>query len=165
MRVPFCFLIGVTIAFLAPSSIVMAATATTTMAVTATVLKFCTVVATPMVFGNYTSSTDAISTSTITVTCTSGTTYDIGLDAGGTSGATVTTREMRGTVATTARLNYFLYSDAARSVNWGNTVSTDTVHLTAGVVPTASTVFGRVPAGQFSTPDAYTDLVNVTVTY
>ena len=165
MRIPFCFLIGATVAFILPSSVVMAATATTTMAVTATVLKFCTVVATPMVFGNYTSSTDAISTSTITVTCTSGTTYDIGLDAGGTSGATVTTRQMRGTVATTARLNYSLYSDPARSVNWGNTISADTVHLTAGVVPTISTVYGKVLAGQFSTPDAYTDLVNVTVTY
>jgi spore coat protein U-like protein len=135
------------------------------MAVTATVLKFCTVVATPMVFGNYTSSTDALSTSTITVTCTAGTTYDIGLDAGGTSGATVTTRQMRGTVATTARLNYFLYSDTGRTVNWGNTIPTDTVHLTAGAVPTISTVYGRVPAGQFSAPDAYADIVNVTVTY
>lgn len=147
------------------ANIAQAATATTTMAVSATVLKFCTVVATPMAFGNYTSSTDAVTTATITVTCTSGTGYDIGLDAGGTSGATVTTRQMRGTVVTTARLNYFLYSDTGRTVNWGNTVGTDTVHLTAGVAPIISTVYGRVPAGQFSTPDAYTDLINVTVTY
>ncbi|MDR6292116.1 spore coat protein U-like protein [Inquilinus ginsengisoli] len=132
---------------------------------TATVLKFCTVLATPMVFGNYTSSTAAISTSTITVTCTAGTTYDIGLDAGATAGATVTTRQMSGTVVTAARLNYFLYSDTGRTVNWGNTVGTDTVSLTAGAVPIISTVYGRVPAGQFSAPDAYTDLINVTVTY
>ena len=59
MRIPVCFLIGATIAFLAPSSIVLAATATTSFLVTATVLKFCTVVATPMAFGNYTSSTES----------------------------------------------------------------------------------------------------------
>ncbi|WP_342241435.1 Csu type fimbrial protein [Inquilinus sp. OTU3971] len=150
---------------MAPASIVQAATATTSFAVTATVLKFCTVVATPMAFGNYTSSTVAETTSTITVTCTAGTGYDIGLDAGGAAGATVTTRQMSGTTVTTARLNYFLYSDSGRTVNWGNTVGTDTVNLTAGAVPIISTVYGRVPAGQFVAPDAYLDTINVTVTY
>lgn len=165
MRICFGLLIGAAIAFQAPANIVQAATATTSFLVTATVLKFCTVVATPMAFGNYTSSTDAISTSTITVTCTNGTTYDIGLDAGGASGATVTTRQMSGTTVTAARLNYFLYSDSSRTVNWGNTVGTDTVHLTAGATPIISTVYGRVPSGQFVAPDAYQDTINVTVTY
>ncbi len=165
VRVSLSFLIGAAIAFLAPASIVQAATATTSFAVTATVLKFCTVVATPMAFGNYTSSTVAETTSTITVTCTAGTGYDIGLDAGGAAGATVTTRQMSGTTVTTARLNYFLYSDSGRTVNWGNTVGTDTVNLTAGAVPIISTVYGRVPAGQFVAPDAYLDTINVTVTY
>ncbi|OWJ67324.1 hypothetical protein BWR60_10040 [Inquilinus limosus] len=165
VRISFGLLIGAAIAFQAPANIVQAATATTSFLVTATVLKFCTVVATPMAFGNYTSSTDAISTSTITVTCTNGTGYDIGLDAGGAAGATVTTRQMSGTTVTAARLNYFLYSDSSRTVNWGNTVGTDTVHLTAGVAPIVSTVYGRVPSGQFVSPDAYLDTINVTVTY
>lgn len=165
MRISFGLLIGAAIALQAPANIVQAATATTSFLVTATVLKFCTVVATPMAFGNYTSSTDAISTSTITVTCTNGTGYDIGLDAGAAAGATVTTRQMSGTVVTAARLNYFLYSDSSRTVNWGNTVGTDTVHLTAGVAPIVSTVYGRVPSGQFVSPDAYLDTINVTVTY
>lgn len=165
MRISFGLLVGTAIAFLTPASIVQAETATTSFLVTATVLKFCTVVATPMAFGNYTSSTAALSTSTITVTCTAGTGYDIGLDAGGASGATVTTRQMSGTTVTTARLNYFLYSDSGRTVNWGNTVGTDTVNLTAGAVPIISTVYGRVPAGQFVAPDAYLDTINVTVTY
>jgi spore coat protein U-like protein len=165
MRISVGLVIGAAVAFLAPVNIVQAATATTTFAVTATVLKFCTVVATPMAFGNYTSSTDAVSTSTITVTCTNGTPYDIGLNAGTASGATVTTRQMSGTTVTAARLNYFLYSDSARTVNWGNTVGTDTIHLTAGAAPIVSTVYGRVPAGQFVAPDAYLDTINVTVTY
>ena len=165
VRISFGLAVGAAIAFLAPVNIVQAATATTTFAVTATVLKFCTVVATPMVFGNYTSSTDAVSTSEITVTCTNGTPYDIGLDAGTAAGATVTTRQMSGTTVTAARLNYFLYSDTGRTVNWGNTVNTDTVHITAGATPIISTVFGRVPSGQFVAPDAYLDTIAVTVTY
>ena len=72
---------------------------------------------------------------------------------------------MSGTTVTAARLNYFLYSDSARTVNWGNTVGTDTIHLTAGAAPIVSTVYGRVPAGQFVAPDAYLDTINVTVTY
>jgi spore coat protein U-like protein len=165
VRISFGLLIGAAIAFQAPANIAQAATATTSFTVSATVLKFCIVVATPMAFGNYTSTTDAISTSTITVTCTNGTGYDIGLDAGTAAGATVTTRQMSGTTVTAARLNYFLYSDSSRTVNWGNTVGTDTVHLTAGVSPIISTVYGRVPAGQFVSPDAYLDTINVTVTY
>jgi spore coat protein U-like protein len=165
VRVSMSFLIGAAIAVLAPASIVQAATATTSFLVTATVLKFCTVVATPMAFGDYTSSTAALSTSTITVTCTNGTSYDIGLGAGAAAGATVTTRQMSGTIVTAARLNYFLYSDTSRTVNWGNTVGTDTVNLTAGALPTISTVYGRVPAGQFVAPDAYLDTIAVTVTY
>jgi len=165
MRIPFCFLVGATIAVLAPSSVVLAATATTSFLVTATVLKFCTVVATPLAFGNYTSSADALSTSTITVTCTAGTGYNIGLNAGAAAGATVTTRQMSGTTVTAARLDYFLYSDSGRTTNWGNTVGTDTVSLTAGAVPIISTVYGRVPAGQFVAPDAYLDTIGVTVTY
>lgn len=164
VRISFGLLIGAAIAFLAPANIVQAQTATTSFQVTATVLKFCTVVATPLAFGNYTT-IEALGTSTITVTCTNGTGYDIALDAGGAAGATVTTRQMSGTTVTAARLNYFLYRDSGRTLNWGTTIGTDTVHLTAGIVPIISTVYGRIPAGQFVAPDAYLDTINVTVTY
>jgi spore coat protein U-like protein len=165
VRVPFFLLIGASIAFFVPSGVVMAATATTTFAVTATVLKFCTVVATPMVFGTYDSTAVVDSTSTITVTCTAGTSYDIGLGAGTGAGATVTTRKMTGTVATTSTLNYFLYRDSGHTLNWGTVIPAETLHKVTGTDPAASTVFGSIPAGQLSTPDAYADLIAVTVTY
>jgi spore coat protein U-like protein len=112
MNLPSRVLLGTTMALLAPASSVLAATATTTMPVTATVLKFCTVVATPMAFGNYTGS-EVNSTATITTTCTAGTSFDI-----------------------------------------------------AGAAPTASTVYGKIPATQAGvSPDAYSDLINVTITY
>jgi spore coat protein U-like protein len=61
-------------------------------------------------------------TSTIDVTCTNTTPYNIGLE--GLNGGSVTTRQMKS--AGPALINYSLFSDAGRTVNWGNTVGTDT---------------------------------------
>ncbi|MBD3828781.1 MAG: spore coat U domain-containing protein [Stenotrophomonas sp.] len=139
-----------------------AATATTTFQVTATVLATCQVSATPLAFGNYAGSqTDA--TSTISVTCTNGTAYNVGLDAGTADGATVTTRKMTGPGG--ALLGYALYSDSARITNWGNTVGTDTVTGTGTGLAQTLTVYGRIPAGSMPTPGAYADTITVTVTY
>src|SRR5258706_4206646 len=72
----------------------LTSTTTTTMAVTATVLSSCLVVATPLVFGNYSSSsaTPTDATSTVTATCTAGTPYTVALDPGTTGGATASPR-------------------------------------------------------------------------
>ena len=62
---------------LAPST-AQATTDTSTMAVTATVVATCALAASPLAFGNYTmSQTD--STTSVTATCTSGTTYTVAL--------------------------------------------------------------------------------------
>lgn len=140
---------------------VQSATTTTNMAVSATVLSTCIVVASPLAFGNY-SATQLDSTTTIIVTCTNGTAYKVGLNEGLASGATVTTRKMQ---FLTNTLNYSLYSDAGRTLNWGNTPGTDTVDATAGLLPDTHTVYGRIPADQYVTAGAYLDTVTVTVTY
>jgi spore coat protein U-like protein len=138
-------------------------TVTTTFAVTANVVATCVVSATPMAFVNYTSITPADSTSTITVSCSDLTTYNVGLNAGTSTGATVTSRKMKGTG--TAVLAYHLYSDAARSVNWGDTVGTDTVTGTGTGAPQLLTVYGQVPAGQGPASGVYTDTITATVTF
>ncbi len=138
-------------------------TVTTTFAVTANVVATCVVSATPMAFVNYTSITPADSTSTITVSCSDLTTYNVGLNAGTSTGATVTSRKMKGTGA--AVLAYHLYSDSARSVNWGNTVGTDTVTGTGTGAPQLLTVYGQVPAGQGPASGVYTDTITATVTF
>src|SRR4051812_6590950 len=53
------------------------------------------------------------------------TSYNVGLNAGNGSGATVTNRMMSGSSGAT--LPYTLYRDAARTSNWGQTSGTDTV--------------------------------------
>ncbi|MFC4594333.1 spore coat U domain-containing protein [Sphingobium tyrosinilyticum] len=138
---------------------------TTTMGVSATVLNACLVTATNMAFGTYnpTSTTPTDSTSTINVTCTPGTMFNIGLNAGSTGGATVTTRQMLNGVTP---LSYSLYSNGGRSTNWGNTPGSDTVSQTAStILPMSFTVYGRIPQQQDVGAGTYTDTVTVTVSY
>jgi len=143
----------------------LAATDTGTFAVTASVDSVCAVSATPVNFGEYTGAqTDT--TGTITVTCTNTTPYDVGLNAGGANGATVTTRGMNGPAGAGAPpLAYALYQDSGRGVNWGNTVGTDAVHSVGIGSAQSISVYARVAAGQFVQPGAYTDTITATVNY
>jgi spore coat protein U-like protein len=140
----------------------VAATVTTTFGVTATVQATCLVSATALAFGTYTGAV-ATSTSAVSVTCTNTTPYNLGLSAGLATGATVTTRKMTGPAS--AVLGYSLFSDAARTVNWGQTIGTDTVTGTGNGSAQAITVYGQATAGQFVAPGAYTDTITATVTY
>src|SRR5712671_5170317 len=101
-------------------------------------------------------------TSTIQVQCTNTTPYNIGLDAGTGSGATVTTRKMTSGGAT---VNYSLYSDSARTTVWGNTVGTNTISGTGSGLAQNNTVYGRVPPQTTPAPATYSDTIVATVTY
>jgi spore coat protein U-like protein len=145
----------------------IAATTTTTFGVSATVVDSCSVSASALGFGNVDpvslASTAVDATTTIDVTCANGTAYDVGLDAGTATGATVTTRQMTSGANT---LNYALYSDTGRTTNWGETVSTDTVAGTGDGTAQTLTVYARIPSGQGTVPTgAYSDTITVTVTY
>jgi spore coat protein U-like protein len=136
-------------------------TATGTIAVSATVLSFCAVVTLPLAFGNY-SQAALNATTTLTVTCTSGTTYNVGLDTGIGTGATVAARKMS---YLTNTLTYGLYSDSGHSVVWGNTIGTNTIAGTGTGLVQTLTVYGQIPASQTVAPGAYVDTVTATVTY
>ena len=138
-----------------------AATATGSMTVTATVAATCVIAAAPLAFGNY-SGLQSDATAVLSITCTNTTPYTIGLGVGLGTGATVTSRKM---TLTTATLGYALYSDTGRTINWGLTPGTDTVAGTGSGAVQPITVYGRVPAGEFVAPGAYTDTVVATVTY
>ena len=140
----------------------VAATATTTFGVTATVQSTCLVSATSLAFGTYTGAV-ATSTSSVSVTCTNTTPYNVGLSAGLATGATVTTRQMTGPAS--ALLSYALFSNAGHTVNWGQTIGTDTVTGTGNGAAQAITVYGQVAAGQFVAPGSYSDTITATVTY
>jgi spore coat protein U-like protein len=141
------------------------ATATSTLSVSATVLTACIVATTPVAFGNYnpTAGSATNNTGTVAVTCTSGAPYNVLLDPGAATGATVTTRKMKD--ATTDLLPYTLYRDSARTLNWGQTIATDTLSGTGSGVIQTLTVYGSVPAGAAVPAGVYSDTVNVTVNY
>ncbi|MBC3917084.1 spore coat U domain-containing protein [Undibacterium sp. CY18W] len=139
-----------------------AATSTGSLSVSATVLSACSVTGASLAFGTYASS-QIDNSAAVSVTCTNGTSYNVGLDAGGGSGATMAVRKMTGSVSGT--LSYSLYKDAGRSTVWGNTVGSDTTIGTGTGAAQSISVYGRVPAGQSVTAGVYSDTVTVTLTY
>lgn len=129
--------------------------------VTATVVPGCSIAATALNFGTYAgSATNA--NSTLTIQCSNSTSYNVGLDAGQASGATVTTRRMTNGAKT---LNYALYSDSGRTKNWGNTVGTDTASGVGNGSAQLLTIYGQIAAGQKPAPGSYADTITATVTY
>ncbi len=136
-------------------------TVTAQFSVTATIVKDCTVSATNLAFGNYTGAVNN-STSTVSVTCTSGTAYTVGLSAGLATGATVTTRKMQNG---SALLNYGLFSNSGHTTNWGDTSATNWVSGTGTGSAKGITVYGQIPAAQYVKPGSYTDTITVSVTY
>jgi spore coat protein U-like protein len=128
----------------------------------ATVAAICFISAPTLAFGAY-SGVLLNGTTTLSATCTSGTPFNIGLNQGVASGATVTTRKMAGPGS--QLLAYSLFRDSARTLNWGNTVGTDTVAATATGSAQSFTVFGRIPASQTSAPGSYQDTITATVTF
>lgn len=137
-------------------------TVTTTMTVTATVQATCLISPSALNFGTYTGSLVTIA-SVLTVTCTNTTVFNIGLDAGTATGATVTTRNMTGPASAT--LKYALFRDSNRTLNWGNTIGTDTLTSQGNGTALQYGVYGQIPAAQFPRPGNYADTITATITY
>ena len=100
------------------------------------------------------------SSSVLTVTCTTGALYDIGLN-GGASGD-INARTMTNG---TDFVGYQLYQEAARTTVWGNTVGTDTATKVGTGTVQQFAVYGRVPPQPTPSAGTYLDTVTVTVTY
>ena len=122
----------------------------------------CGIGANSLDFGVY-SGAVLTATTTLQVACTTGTTYNVGLNAGTASGATVTTRKMNGPAGAT--LNYQLFKNFGRTVNWGNTVGTDTMLGIGNNAIQNLTVYGQIPAAQSAAIGSYTDTIVATLTY
>jgi spore coat protein U-like protein len=141
-----------------------AVTSTATFTVQVTIVATCTInSASTLNFGSqgvFTANVDQ--SSTIQVQCTNTTPYNIGLDAGVGSGATVAVRKMTSGGAT---VNYTLYSDSGHTTVWGTTIGTNTVAATGNGAAQSYTVYGRIPAQTTPAPGTYADTVTVTVTY
>ncbi|WP_250537024.1 spore coat U domain-containing protein [Caballeronia sp. AZ10_KS36] len=139
---------------------------TTTFTVSLTIQADCSITANSLNFGTtglITSNIDQATT--MSVTCSSGTAYNVGLDGGSVSGSTVATRLLGGTGTPVPTVNFALYRDSARTQNWGQTVGTDTLSNTGSGSAQTLTVYGRVPPQNAPAAGAYSSTITTTVTF
>lgn len=139
---------------------------TSSLQVQITITKTCTMTSgSPVSFGSVVANVvPAKATANLTVTCSKGTPFTIGLQPsnGNTSGA----GSMSGTGANPDKVSYLLYTDATGSTVWGSNSGTGS-NILAG---TGQGISQAVPvyAGVTNTnvmPDNYSDTVTVTFTY
>jgi spore coat protein U-like protein len=140
-------------------------TAIATFNVTLVIVADCTIAANPLDFGTTgVLDTNIDAQTSLDVTCTSTTPYNVGLDAGNVPGSTVANRLMAGvTAATGSTATYQLYQDPARTIVWGNTQATDTLSGVGTGVAQSIPVYGRVPPQDTPPPDTYLATVTATV--
>lgn len=157
----------VSAAALAFSTESQALTATATLQVQANVQGNCTLTTTPVFFGTVADSVQSTTTGSVTVTCTNGTIYRLGLNDGGNSASCSGSSRCMKHATAANYLNYDLYSDAAMASRWGTTSGVDDVGATAGAAATTHTVYGRVPAQVLTgfAAGGYTDGITATVTF
>ena len=156
----------IAVAALAASSVAGAGTATGTFTVQAVIASACLVSATTLDFGTYSpsSATALTGASTISVNCTSGSSYTTSLNVGSGGGAFTGRTLLSGSNT----LNFNLYKDAAYTQVWGDgTGSTFTVAGTGSGLLAANTltVYGQIPISQDKPVGTYTSLITVTVSY
>lgn len=145
----------------------LAATNTGNFGVTATVAASCSVSGTDLEFGTSIDvlGADIDQTSTITATCTNGSPYTIGLNAGLATGATVTDRKMTH-ANNTNTLNYTIFTDAGRTTNWDDVGGTNFASGTGSGAAQNITVYGRIPTGQTSAiAGSYSDTITATIDF
>lgn len=141
-------------------------TATATFNVSLILQANCSISATPLNFGtNGVLATALNQQTTVAVTCTNTTPYNVGLDAGTVAGSSVTSRLMAGTATgnTGTTVGFQLYQDAGRTTVWGNTQGTNTVAGTGTGSAQSIAVYGQVPAQTTPKPDTYQTTVTATV--
>ena len=139
-----------------------AETATDNMAVSASVSSVCSVDASAMAFGEVALSGATDSTSSITVNCTGGGAYTVGLGNGLHNVAA-----QRKLQSGANLLNYDLFKEVGRTTRWGD-AGAGLVSGTGNDADQVLTVYGQVTTGQTlvsgnGTP--YTDTILVTLTY
>jgi spore coat protein U-like protein len=155
--------LAIALTFAGPAT-TLAATKTATFTVTATVISDCTIASASNInFGNVgvmANNTDT--TGTINVTCTTGTPYNLELDAGSATGSTLANRLMANGSNT---LKYQLYRDSAYTNVWGITIGTDTSVGTGTGNSTPFTVYARMPPQPTPVVGTYTSTVTATIAF
>ncbi len=153
---------------LAVAGTAAAATKTDNMQVSATVSKNCLIDAPDLNLGTFDGTNNLSANSTITVRCTSGTTFNVDLSTG--SSGTFANRTLVNGADT---LSYNLFTTSGYTTVWGDGTGTTGRGSGTGAgmgVPNAQTltVYGRLLASANTGPvgaGTYTDTITATITY
>ncbi|VWC90110.1 Csu type fimbrial protein [Burkholderia lata] len=131
---------------------------------TANVVNNCNISATNVSFGTASVLSGALAaTGSITAQCTNGDAWKIALN-GGSSGS-VTARQMQRSGGG-GTIGYGLYTDAARSIAWGDgTGGSSTVTGVGTGTSQVVTVYGAVPAQTTPAPGNYSDTITATISF
>ena len=158
--------IGAVVTLLTVCHPVSAATSTGALAVSASVTGVCIIGNATLAFGPYdpTAAAAITANTTVSLTCSLGTLFNIGMNVGVGVGATTTLRVMTSSSGT---LGYGLFSDPGFTINWGNTLGVNTLTGTSSLTTLLNNIniYGRIPAGQPAAAGNYADTVTMTVTY
>jgi spore coat protein U-like protein len=134
--------------------------------VTLKIIADCTIAANALDFGQSQGvlATNVSVNTTLNVTCTNTTPYNVGLSAGTGTGSTTAARVMSGTGANTSTVNFNLLQ-ASGGANWGSTQGTDTKSGVGSGASQTLTVYGVVPAQTTPQPDTYKSTITATVSF
>jgi len=127
----------------------------------------CSITVKPVSFGTYLpiSSVPADSTGTVTIGChLFFGPYAVALNQGLFGRGNFDNRRMN---AGSAYLSYQLYTNAARTLIWGDGIEGSQIAfgVCTGVCSASYTIYGRIPAHQTVSPGSYADTLTVTVVF
>lgn len=125
----------------------------------------CNISTTPMSFGTRTSlSTAQTASNQISVTCTSGVRYSLGLSNGSNGGTSPTNRFMAN-AASSQKISYGIYQNSNLTQQWGTTSGADVVSGTATGLTQVYNAYGQIPIQSTPLGGSYADTVVITLTY
>ena len=148
----------------AGAAVYLNSSASTTFDVTLKIIANCTIAAANLDFGQ---SQGVLATAvnvntTVDVTCTNTTLYNVGLTAGSGTGSSGTTRYLSGTGGNLGTVQFNLYQTAGSTL-WGDTQGTNTVGGTGNGSSQPITVYGNIPPQATPAPDTYKSTITATV--
>jgi spore coat protein U-like protein len=130
----------------------------------------CSVASTPVSFINYDvfSLSPAFSTGTVSVSCNNPDKkplpVTIAIDSG--SSGTFNPRQMKGATGID-RLNYYLYTNASRTVIWGDGTggTSKVINNVSKNIPWNAVIFGALPQRQNVSAGNYSDIIVVNISF